>query len=649
MQQLWKQLYNQLPDPNLPNRHPSGQRLTIRMAVVIESVEFGHAYDDYFCRVTLRLTASWPVVDARIAESSAVLGEEVLLDASRVWHPEVSVPGARRLEHLSRRLELQSLLDLHRPTPKTTRSQNQIQMQQQQQLPTDMTGDYASDDPLADDGTSPVKKTPPGRRREMQAPLFSLSESINVEVLCSSPNVKNYLGSIHCPIFLKHETFARERPEFAWQDRTGCSVTEQANAKLSYATVSSKYSPAAPGVSLEGEAAYTGRSLKVMPELLPLRHSWRLPLPGGGGVGGGGGGGGGGGSGGGGDDGGGGGSGRGCGGGGGGGDTQPSLTVNLCFNPTGQVLRAAVPGFIFVCLSFLLLWSLSCGLQVVSLAQGLLVLLALVAWSCSTNGLLSKAARFSLIDAWFLVCFIFISATFLFTLVEHRRLERILKKRQMQQQRRIYAALSASVVAAAAATKLPPSLGGGGSGGSNCGCGGGCCGCAGYCPASANGYMLQGPGQTNPLGNSSPAPPLSLLHQASPPGALPTKLDLCGEAYLRSASCELAKDSSAIMSMGTALRLRCAKNGGLGVFETNDSNLGLMKSQYAATSSPATSGLLQPLSPVPPSYCTTMFAAVVPILFLLTTIIFWGSLGAQGTVPKECLTGSVLCQSLTEG
>uniref|UniRef100_A0A0X3PZE1 Neur_chan_LBD domain-containing protein n=1 Tax=Schistocephalus solidus TaxID=70667 RepID=A0A0X3PZE1_SCHSO len=583
MQQLWKQLYNQLPDPNLPNRHPSGQRLTIRMAVVIESVEFGHAYDDYFCRVTLRLTASWPVVDARIAESSAVLGEEVLLDASRVWHPEVSVPGARRLEHLSRRLELQSLLDLHRPTPKTTRSQNQIQMQQQQQLPTDMTGDYASDDPLADDGTSPVKKTPPGRRREMQAPLFSLSESINVEVLCSSPNVKNYLGSIHCPIFLKHETFARERPEFAWQDRTGCSVTEQANAKLSYATVSSKYSPAAPGVSLEGE------------------------------------------------------------------DTQPSLTVNLCFNPTGQVLRAAVPGFIFVCLSFLLLWSLSCGLQVVSLAQGLLVLLALVAWSCSTNGLLSKAARFSLIDAWFLVCFIFISATFLFTLVEHRRLERILKKRQMQQQRRIYAALSASVVAAAAATKLPPSLGGGGSGGSNCGCGGGCCGCAGYCPASANGYMLQGPGQTNPLGNSSPAPPLSLLHQASPPGAMPTKLDLCGEAYLRSASCELAKDSSAIMSMGTALRLRCAKNGGLGVFETNDSNLGLMKSQYAATSSPATSGLLQPLSPVPPSYCTTMFAAVVPILFLLTTIIFWGSLGAQGTVPKECLTGSVLCQSLTEG
>ncbi|BHF63915.1 hypothetical protein SprV_0200691000 [Sparganum proliferum] len=584
IQQLWKKLYNQLPDPNLPNRHPNGQRLSIRMAVVIESVEFGHAYDDYVCRVTLRLTASWPVLDSRIAESSAVLGEEVLLDPSRVWHPEVSVPGARRLEHLSRRLELQSLLALHRPTPKTRPQQQQ----QQQQLPADLTSDYASDDPLVGDDSGPAKKGPPGRRRETQAPLFSLSESINVEVLCSPPNVKNYLGSIHCPIFLKHETFARDRPEFVWQDRTGCSVAEKANAKLSYATVSSKYSVAASSVSLEGE------------------------------------------------------------------DTQPSLTVNLCFNPTGLVLRAAVPGFIFVLLSFLLLWSLSCGLQVVSIAQGLLVLLALVTWSCSTNGVLSSAARFSLIDAWFLVCFIFLIATFLFTLAEHRRLERILKKRQVQQQRRIYAALSASVVAsnaaaAAAAAKLPPSLGGGGSGGSNCGCGGGCCGCAGYCPASANGYLLQGPGQTNPLGNSSPAPPLSLLHQSSPPGVLPTKLDLCGEAYLRSASCELSKDSTAIMSMGTALRLRCAKNGGLGVFETNDSNLGLMKSQYAATSSPATSGLLQPLNPVPPSYCTTMFAAVVPILFLLTTIIFWGSLGAQGTVPKECLTGSVLCQPLTEG
>ncbi|VDN15382.1 unnamed protein product [Dibothriocephalus latus] len=83
---------------------------------------------------------------------------------------------------------------------------------------------------------------------------------INVEVLCSPPNVKNYLGAIHCPIFLKHvhpaafaETFARERPEFVWQDRTGCSVSEQANAKLSYATVSSKYSVASPAVSLEGE------------------------------------------------------------------------------------------------------------------------------------------------------------------------------------------------------------------------------------------------------------------------------------------------------------------------------------------------------------------------------------------------------------
>ena len=130
--------------------------------------------------------------------------------------------------------------------------------------------------------------------------------------------------------------------------------------------------------------------------------------------------------------------------------------------------------------------------------------------------------------------------------------------------------------------------------------------------------------------------------------------DVCNEAYYRSASSELSKDSSAIMSLGTALRLRCAKNGGLSVFEPNDSNLGLLKSQYAASSTPSAPSApngsrLQPLGPIPPSYCTTVVAVALPILYILAVIIFWAFFGAQGTVPKDCLVGSITCQAVDRG
>lgn len=196
------------------------------------------------------------------------------------------------------------------------------------------------------------------------------------------------------------------------------------------------------------------------------------------------------------------------------------MAINLCFNPTAFVLRAAIPPFIFVLLSFLLLWSLSCILQFVSIAQGILVLLTLIMWSCTTGAMVkfsgSEMSRFSLVDAWFLLCFVFICLAFCFTLIEHRRIDRLLKVRQAQQQRRIYAALSAAKI---------PSVVGGGSGGSNCGCGGGCCSCTGYCGNSGNGFMLPGvmSGQPNNMSGSSPPPPLGMMHQPSPV-IMPTKM-----------------------------------------------------------------------------------------------------------------------------
>ena len=127
--------------------------------------------------------------------------------------------------------------------------------------------------------------------------------------------------------------------------------------------------------------------------------------------------------------------------------------------------------------------------------------------------------------------------------------------------------------------------------------------------------------------------------------------DVCNDAYYRSVSSELSKDSSAIMSLGTALRLRCAKNGGLSVFEPTDSNFGLIKSQYAPSSTPsapsAPSGnLFQPLGPIPPSYFTTVIAVALPIFYIVAVIISWGFFGAQGTVPKDCLVGSISCQAI---
>uniref|UniRef100_A0A5K3F7M9 Secreted protein n=1 Tax=Mesocestoides corti TaxID=53468 RepID=A0A5K3F7M9_MESCO len=47
IQQFWKQLYSQLPDPSLPNRLSNGQQMGVKLSVAVESAEFGHAYDDY--------------------------------------------------------------------------------------------------------------------------------------------------------------------------------------------------------------------------------------------------------------------------------------------------------------------------------------------------------------------------------------------------------------------------------------------------------------------------------------------------------------------------------------------------------------------------------------------------------------------------
>lgn len=62
------------------------------------------------CRATVRLVASWPVVDAKIYDSNLVrlAGGSLLLDAERVWRPRVMVSGARHMNLFSRRLELQS-------------------------------------------------------------------------------------------------------------------------------------------------------------------------------------------------------------------------------------------------------------------------------------------------------------------------------------------------------------------------------------------------------------------------------------------------------------------------------------------------------------------------------------------------------------
>uniref|UniRef100_A0A5K3FA02 Secreted protein n=1 Tax=Mesocestoides corti TaxID=53468 RepID=A0A5K3FA02_MESCO len=551
IQQFWKQLYSQLPDPSLPNRLSNGQQMGVKLSVAVESAEFGHAYDDYVCRATIRLVTSWPIMDTKISDNTLVrmAGGTVMLDADRVWRPRVMVSGARHMKLFSRRLELQSFGKSSPP--------HRSLMQKGD-------ADYGSGGEVSAQGN-------PGRQ-----PVYVMSEIFNVEVLCTSPSIKHYLGAIHCPVVFSQETFHRENSDYIWQDRTTCTLSVKASEKISYVTLSTRYSDKS---SSEGP--------------------------------------------------------------------QSNLSINLCFNPTALVLRAALPALLFTFLSFILLWSLPCGPQIISITQGGLVLLCLATW---THFSVAIPTHFSLVDAWFILCLAFISMTFLFTLYEHRRLDRLAKTRQIQQQRRIYSALSATALCV---PKMPPcgaagGGGGGGSGGSTCGCGG--CSCAGGFCGAGGGFLGIGNGQTSQMGSGGSPPPLGLMHQASPV-VMPTKLDICNEAYFRSVSSELSKDSSAIMSLGTALRLRCAKNGGLGVFEPNDSNLGLIKSQYALGSTPSThpapsGSFLQPLGPIAPSYCTTVVAVALPILYILAIIIFWGFFGAQGTVPKDCLVGSVTCQAL---
>lgn len=59
----------------------------------------------------MRLIASWPIMDAKISDSTLVrmAGGSVLLDAERVWRPRVMVDGARNMHLMARRLELQSV------------------------------------------------------------------------------------------------------------------------------------------------------------------------------------------------------------------------------------------------------------------------------------------------------------------------------------------------------------------------------------------------------------------------------------------------------------------------------------------------------------------------------------------------------------
>ncbi|VDO11338.1 unnamed protein product [Rodentolepis nana] len=553
IQQFWQQLYRHLPDPALPNRHSDGQQMGVKISVAIESAEFGHTYDDFVCRATVRLIASWPIMDAKISDSTLVrmAGGSVLLDSERVWRPRVMVDGARSIHLIGRRLELQSV--------KSSPPHRSLLQQKT-------------------DASSETSNQGNSARR----PVYVMTEVFNVEVLCTAPGIKNYLGAIHCPIVFNQETFHKENSDYIWQDRTTCALSKKAGEKISYVTVSTK----------ESENSISG-------------------------------------------------------------GPQSSLAINLCFNPTGLVLRAALPAVLFTLLSFILLWSLPSGPQLISITQGALILLCLATW---THFASTTPTRFTLVDAWFILCLVFICLTFFVTLLEHRRLDRMAKTRQLQQQRRIYSALSAA--SAFSVPKIPSCglTGGGGvgngSGGSTCGCGG--CSCAGgFCGAGGGGFMGLGNGQTNPMGSGGSPPPLGLIHQPSPV-TMPTKLDICNEAYFRSASSELSKDSSAIMSLGTALRLRCAKNGGLSVFEPNDSNLGLIKSQYAPSSTPGapqipSGSILQPLGPIPPSYCTTVIAVALPIMYILAVIIFWGFFGAQGTVPKECLVGSVSCQAVDRG
>ncbi|EUB63760.1 hypothetical protein ECG_01184 [Echinococcus granulosus] len=548
--QFWKQLYSQLPDPALPNRLSNGQQVGVKISVAIDSAEFGHTYDDYVCRATVRLVASWPIMDTKISDSTLVrmAGGSVLLDAERVWRPRVMVSGARHISLFSRRLELQSFVKSSPP--------HRVLLQNPDP-------EYAaSSEAAATQSTS-------SRR-----PIYVMSEIFNVEVLCSTPNIKNYLGAIHCPIIFHQETFHRENSDYVWQDRTTCTLSPKAAEKIAYVTVS----------TVESDKSVSG-------------------------------------------------------------GPQSSLAINLCFNPTTLVLRAAFPALMFTLLSFILLWSLPCNPQLISIAQGGLNLLCLATWTHFAGVV---PTRFTLVDAWFILCFVFISVAFFITLYEHRRLDRLAKTRQIQQQRRIYSALSTAAFSVSKMAPCGAAGGGGGSGGSTCGCGG--CSCAGGFCGAGGGFIGLGNGQANPMSSGGSPPPIGLMHQPSPV-TMPTKLDICNEAYFRSASSELSKDSSAIVSLGTALRLRCAKNGGLSVFEPTDSNLGLMKSQYVSSSTPgaptALSGsLLQPLGPILPSYCTTVIAVALPIMYILAVIIFWGFFGAQGTVPKDCLVGSITCQTV---
>lgn len=201
------------------------------------------------------------------------------------------------------------------------------------------------------------------------------------------------------------------------------------------------------------------------------------------------------------------------------------MEINLCFNPTVFVLRATLPAFIFPLLSFILLWSLPCGSQLICIAQGALPLLCLATWTYFAG---DDPVRFTLVDAWFILCLCFTSITFFITIFEKRRLDKLARARQIQQQRRIYSLLNA------AAFSVPNMMtscgapggaggggGGGGSGGSICGCGG--CSCVGGFGSAGGGFGGLGNGQTNPLSAGGSPPPLGLIHQPLP-AAMPIKL-----------------------------------------------------------------------------------------------------------------------------
>lgn len=101
-------------------------------------------------------------------------GGSVLLDADRVWRPQIVVPGARQVTHFMRRLALQSFAKSQPSRPRLPPS-----------LPTavnELGNEYASDDPASLD--SPVGK--PTRRRGNQQASYVFSERLVSVCRCGS-------------------------------------------------------------------------------------------------------------------------------------------------------------------------------------------------------------------------------------------------------------------------------------------------------------------------------------------------------------------------------------------------------------------------------------------------------------------------------